>query len=315
MIRPGPPTVVALRALGLGDLLTAVPALRAVRTAYPLHRLVLAAPRRFAELLPAIEAVDEVLDTAGPTRPPWDTEPPDVAVNLHGRGPQSVSALLALRPKRLLSHACPDYPEVQGPRWRTDTHEVRRWCHMLRWYGMVADPRDLRLHRPPGPRPVPGAVLVHPGAAHGARRWPATRFAAVARELAADGHRVLITGGRQEHGLATAVAQGAGLPDDAVQAGCLGLRELAATVAEARLVVCGDTGVGHLAAGYERPSIHLFGPVPPSEWGPPPHPRHRVLWAGRTGSPFAERTDPGLLEIGAAEVLATAHELISAAPV
>ena len=40
------------------------------------------------------------------------------------------------------------------------------------------------------------------------------------------------------------------------------------------------TGLAHLATAYARPSVVLFGPVPPAEWGPPQHPRHQVLWAG-----------------------------------
>jgi ADP-heptose:LPS heptosyltransferase len=52
------------------------------------------------------------------------------------------------------------------------------------------------------------------------------------------------------------------------------------------------------------PSVVLFGPTPPDEWGPPAErPWHRVLWAGRTGDPRATEPDPGLLEILPAEVV------------
>jgi ADP-heptose:LPS heptosyltransferase len=69
-----------------------------------------------------------------------------------------------------------------------------------------------------------------------------------------------------------------------VLAGRTDVGELAALVAGARLVVCGDTGVGHLATGYGTPSVLLFGPNPPAIWGPLVDlDRHRVLWpAGST---------------------------------
>jgi ADP-heptose:LPS heptosyltransferase len=47
------------------------------------------------------------------------------------------------------------------------------------------------------------------------------------------------------------------------------------------------------------PSVVLFGPTPPAEWGPPAsRPWHRALWAGRRGDPHAAEPDPGLLELG-----------------
>ena len=80
------------------------------------------------------------------------------------------------------------------------------------------------------------------------------------------------------------------------------LLQLAALVARAELVICGDTGVGHLATAYRTPSVLLFGPTPPARWGPRRGP-HTVLWAGRTGDPHGTDPDPGLLELRPEDVL------------
>jgi ADP-heptose:LPS heptosyltransferase len=61
-MRPARPALVVLRALGLGDLLTAVPALRALAAAFPEHRRVLATPAALAPLAALTGAVDEVVD-------------------------------------------------------------------------------------------------------------------------------------------------------------------------------------------------------------------------------------------------------------
>jgi ADP-heptose:LPS heptosyltransferase len=307
------PRLVVLRALGLGDLLTAVPALRALAAAFPGHRRLLVGPAALAPLVALVDAadgapaIDEVLD-AGPLEPvPAAGRGADVAVNLHGRGPQSHAVLLAASPGSLVAFAHPDVPASQGgPQWRPDEHERDRWCRMLAAHDIPADPADLELRAPavPAPEQARDATVLHPGAAQAARRWPVDRWIEVARARARAGDRVVLTGSPAEAGTARAVAEGAGLPASCVLAGTTGPAELAAVVAAARVVVCGDTGVGHLATALGVPSVLLFGPSPPSTWGPPPErTRHRVLWAGRTGDPRGDRPDPGLLAITADEVL------------
>ncbi|MCZ2858418.1 glycosyltransferase family 9 protein [Blastococcus sp. VKM Ac-2987] len=311
------PTAVVLRPLGLGDLLTGVPAIRAVRAAVPGHRLVLATTTPLEPLARLVDAVDEVLPARELEPLDWAGPPPELAVDLHGKGPASHVVVADLRPGRLLTFGSPGYP---GPTWYPDEHEVRRWCRLVaEGLGVVADPDALDLAVPAVPPPVRGAAVVHPGAAFPGRRWPPDRFAAIARHLADAGHDVRITGGPAEVGLARAVAAAAGLGESAVLAGRTTSTELAAVVAAARLVVCGDTGVAHLATAYRRPSVVLFGPVSPALWGPPLRPGehgplHRVLWHGDgTGDPWGTELDPALAEITVDEVLDALDGLVDGA--
>ena len=312
------PRLVVLRALGLGDLLTGVPALRALARAYHDHERVLVAPSPLEPLVPAIDRGLRLVP-AGALEPlPAPASGADTAVNLHGRGPESHRLLLAARPGRCLWVEHPDVPESRdAPAWRAGEHEVKRWCRMLTEHGMTANPAELQLEAPPGEAPsaARGATLIHPGAATAARRWPAERFAEVARAERARGADVVITGAPEEAELAASVARTAGLPPDANLAGRNGIGALARYVAAADRVICGDTGVAHLATALGTPSVVLFGPSSPAEWGPPAErTRHRVLWAGRTGDPHADVPDAGLLEIGVEWVLEALAELAAPPP-
>ncbi|AZM59240.1 MULTISPECIES: glycosyltransferase family 9 protein [unclassified Streptomyces] len=302
------PRLLVLRALGLGDLLAGVPALRALRRAFPGHELVLAAPAELAPVAAATGAVDRLLPASAPSRAvprtlDWTGPPPDVAVDLHGNGPPSHRLLRSLRPPRLLAFAHPATPGIEGPPWYAEEHERDRWCRLLRFHGIDADPTDLLLPRPTAPSPAPGAVVLHPGAGAPARCWPPERYAAVATALRAAGRRVVVTGGPDEDDLVALLSDRIGLPTADVFAGGLPFDRLAALVADARAVVSGDTGIAHLAVAHATPTVTLFGPVPPAHWGPPPHPRHIALWHGPPGNPHAHHPDPALLRITPREVL------------
>lgn len=309
----GPGDVLVLRALGLGDALTAVAPLRGVRRMLPGHRIVLAAPEAVGSWLAGLGVVDGVLPLDGLVPLP-PVPGGHVAVNLHGRGPRSHELLLATGPERLVGFAAPEAGH-DGPAWRRDEHEVHRWCRLVREAGGPCGPEDLRLrdHRP---APADAPVLIHPGAASGARRWPAERWREVARALVADGHRVLVTGSPAEAELAAAVVDGVDGAED--RCGTLSLAGLAGTVGGCAAVLSADTGVAHVATALAVRSVVLFGPTPPAWWGPAVDPGlHTVLWHGDPcahawGDPHADELDERLGAVTPEEVLAAARAQLDA---
>jgi ADP-heptose:LPS heptosyltransferase len=306
---PDRPILLALRAIKLGDLLVAVPALHALRREFPDHRIVLATTGWLEPMVGLVGTVDEVLPTPGLSQP-LRVEPGvvEVAVNLHGRGPESGGLLAAIEPRRLIAHR-PDDPD--GPEWVDGVLERYRWTRLLVEHGIPADPEEVGIDFPEIPPSVRDAAVVHVGAFYGARHWPADRFAEVAARLRAAGHRVVLTGGDVERERALDITSRAGLDEDDVFAGRLDLVEFAAVVAAARLVVTVDTGAAHLASAYGIPSVVIFGPAPPEEWGPPESGPHVVLTDAsvRRGDVFSAEPDPALLAVTVDDVLAAVETL------
>lgn len=243
-----------------------------------------------------------------------------VAVNLHGVGPCSTRSLRSLEACRLMAFRPPRRPRheadpprrdrlsdtpVMGPLWWPKEHEVRRWCRLLAHWGVHSDPDDLSLVAPPLRDGLPvGATVIHPGAAAPARRWPPDRFAQVASALAAAGLRVVLTGDSSELELCNRVADLVdGRRRPTILAGATSWGDLSALITRARLVVCNDTGVAHLATAHRTPSVVLFGPTSPREWGPARSGPHVALWSGTTGDPHGHELDPGLARIEVNDVL------------
>lgn len=110
-------------------------------------------------------------------------------------------------------------------------------------------------------------VVVHPGAAAPARRWPAELHAAAVRLLHDAGMNVVVTGGPDEREL-TALVSGHGAYALDLGGGTA-FPTLAAVLSHAEAVVAGNTGPAHVAAAVGTPVVSLFSPVVPAErWAP-----------------------------------------------
>ena len=305
-------SLLVLRALGLGDLLTAVPALRALRRGFPDGDIALAAPAWLAPLVTLTGAVDRLVPTADMDELGLLQPAPDLADQPARSWPAEHRCAAAF--------GCwaDREPSAPGPprrgRTRTGTTTSMRCVAGVGWsrrVGLLADPADLQLDPPSTDALVTGAVVVHPGASSGSRRWPWRRFATVAAVLAGRGHHVVVTGTTAEAELCRDVVRGAELPAERDLAGRLGLDEAAALIAAASLVICGDTGIAHLASAYATPSVLLFGPTSPARWGPPSGGPHTVLWSGSVGDPHAAQIDPGLASITVEQVLTAIDERLT----
>lgn len=312
----GRPRVLILRALGLGDAITGIPALRGLRRRWRTAALTIACPAPIGAWLRDLGLVDDVLPTTGLPELTWTGSRPEVAVNLHGCGPRSHRLLQTLGPDTLVAFRCEAAGVHQGPTWRADEHEVDRWLRLVNASGRVAEVEDLRLRPRDGNRRPQGPVVIHPGAAASSRCWPASRWACVASALARD-HEVVVTGTAAEAEICADVARDPRVID---RCGLDDLHGLTRLVGAACVVLSGDTGVAHLATALATPSVTLFGPVAPAVWGPRlDADLHRTLWspiaAGvpggstpladllRPGDPHGTELDPRLERIGVADVL------------
>lgn len=302
---PGLARVVVLRALMLGDLLCATPALRALRAGLPQARITLVGLPWARELVSRLASVDEFVELPGWPGLPERTAAPraeqlaflaamrarrwHLAVQMHGSG-AVVNPLLAAFGARLnAGFAAPGAPRPGADRrrfiaWPEQGRETGRLLALTDALGLrrAGDALDFPLRPGDHERAAallgPGRwVLVHAGAQLPSRRWPAERFAAVADGLAAGGWRVALTGTEGERALVAAVA--AAMRHPALElAGRSDLWTLGALVARAALVVCNDTGLSHVAAALGTPSVVVASGSDVARWAPADARRHRVLW-------------------------------------
>lgn len=109
-------------------------------------------------------------------------------------------------------------------------------------------------------------VALAPGAIGKGKAWPVDHYAALARELAADGCAIWVLGGPNERAFAGEIAQVGG---DAVR-NLTGhdLRNAVIALAIADAAVTNDSGLMHIAAALGTPTIAIFGPSSPWHWAP-----------------------------------------------
>ncbi|KVK81540.1 ADP-heptose--LPS heptosyltransferase [Burkholderia ubonensis] len=305
---PGRPRIAVFRALQLGDMLCAVPALRALRRGEPEARITLIGlpwAREFASRFS--EYIDDFIKFPGAPGFVEQAEPDaaqseafrstcvargfDLALQLHGSGERANAVVASLGAARTagfvpasgqavaLDHAIP---------WPDDQPEIARYLQLMHslgyddWGDYLEFPLgglDYAIWQVLGEKhelkPRRYAV-VHPGARMPSRRWPVERFAGVARWLAEHGLQIVLTGTRGEEDLAAAFVASLGQPCVNLCGGTP-LGALAALIARARLLVSNDTGVSYIAAALGTPSIVIACGSDVARRAPLDGERHRVL--------------------------------------
>lgn len=114
-------------------------------------------------------------------------------------------------------------------------------------------------------------VCIHPGARDPRRRWSSKKFAFVADKIAEAGYTILITGDEKERKITKAVTNHMRMPaiDLVEKYGAVGLGELALIIKNAVAVLSNDTGVSHLATVMKTPSVIIFTSYSkPERWAP-----------------------------------------------
>jgi ADP-heptose:LPS heptosyltransferase len=194
-----------------------------------------------------------------------------------------------------------------------DIHEVERGLSLAQAMGFALAPDDddrLRVRRAGGFPPGVGHVVVHPGASVPARAWAPERHAALVRALAAEGRRVIVTGGPRERPLTRAVAGSHALD----LGGRTSLTELTDVLAGADCLVAGNTGPAHLAAAVGTPVVSLYAPTVPAVRWRPWRVRHELLFVAVPCAGCRARTcpvpgHPCVDDVEVEEAVAAVHRL------
>jgi ADP-heptose:LPS heptosyltransferase len=231
--------------------------------------------------------------------------PLPLALLLRLAGIGEIAAVSVDYPGSLLDHRLPDPGDV---------HEVQRGLGVVAALGLRLPPGDdtrLSVRRDTAPGDDGPYIVVHPGASVPARAWSPEHNAALVDALAAQGHRVLVTGGPGEKALTRAVAGEHGVD----LGGATSLGGLAGLLAGADCVVVGNTGPAHLAAAVGTPVVSLFAPTVPAARWRPWRVAHELLHvdvpcAGCRARACPVPGHPCLEGVGVADVLAAVARLV-----
>ncbi len=314
--------IAVFRALMLGDLLCAVPALRALRHGFPHAHITLIGLPWAGSLVQRLECVDDFIAFPGyPGLPEVACDVRalpdflaqvqarrfDLALQLHGSGIVA-NPLVAMFGARQSAgffgeHAWrPANDAALYAPWPERGHEIHRLLGLTDHLGLPRRGTQLEFAVLPEDREAlagvwPGAmegrryVCVHAGAQLPSRRWPLERFAEVADRLAGEGATVVLTGGAPEAELAHALAlRMRHEPVDLV--GRTTLWTLGALIEGAERVVCNDTGVSHIAAALRRPSVVISCGADVARWAPLDRQRHPVVWQPMACRPCSHAVCP-----------------------
>ncbi|NAS24825.1 glycosyltransferase family 9 protein [Herbidospora sp. NEAU-GS84] len=325
--------IAVLRATALGDLLLILPAVEALRRAYPAARITLLGKEW---QVPFLRGRPGPVDDVVPVPPMEESlDPPpelvgrfDLALQMNGDGHHANAFVNGLGARVTAGLRGDDAQPLD--RWVPYVpyqHETLRFLEVAGLVGASSDdvePRmrvtrddyaELRSVLGQLPR---GLIAVHPGGRDARRRWPAACFAEAAARL---GRPVAVTGGDHERDLVEKVA--ALIPRSIPVVGALSAGGLAALYTACDVVIANDSGPRRLAAATGTPTVGVYWCGDLINAGPLTRSHHRPLISWTTQCPTcggAGLREPGgcdhpvswLTDVGADAVAAQADELLNA---
>lgn len=301
--RANPNRILLIRPDHLGDLLLTTPAIQALRTAYPRAELHALVGPWSANVLASYPEIDVVLTLPFPgfSRHPKDNwrSPYQLAIsaarNLRRIGYGSaiifrpdhwwgaMLTYLAGIPERIGYDLTDVAPFLTQTIAHQHTHAVTQNLQLVeRWTGKLA-PQDAKFHFPIDHvdrgyidgyleewniRPDRALICIHPGTGTWVKHWQEENWSKVADTLTEQlNATVIFTGSESEIHLVKRIAARMQHPH-AIIAGDTQVGQLAALFARARVVLGPDSGPLHLAAAVGTPTVTLYGPADPVEFGP-----------------------------------------------
>jgi len=305
--------ILFIKPSSLGDIVHAMPALLAIRLAYPSATITWLVKRQWADLVERIEGVDRVWPLA-PGLGGWLSEVPglreqrfDVAIDLQGLFRSAAMGWISGAPQRVgFANAREGSPWFYTHRVSVPTvevHAVDRYLSVAQALGagMVEKPEFRfrirqsdreevdRLLNQAGLPPGTNWVAINVSARWPTKRWPAVFFAASADYIQEEGlGAVVFIGGPDERSDVAAVK--ALMKTSAVDlTGATTVGLLPALLHKAGLFLTNDSGPMHIAAAVGTPVVALFGPTSATRTGPYGA-GHRVLTGQVPCSPCFNRS-------------------------
>lgn len=310
--------IAVVRANGIGDYLFSVPALNALRCAYPEAEIVFLGKKWHEQSLRGrpgpIDRVVAIPTYGGVSAEPGALEDDkelgdffeamraerfDLALQLHGGGRYSNPFTSRLGARYTVGMRAKDAPPLDRyiPYYYFQP-EVLRYLEVVSLVG--AQPTqlvptfpltasdyaevaalNLKLETP--------LVVLHPGATDPRRRWSTESFAAVGKAFAERGAQVAVIGSRNERDLIS-VLMDALAPYSAVDV-CerLTLGGLAALLARSRVVIANDSGPLHLADAVGTKTVGIYWCGNLINGGPTTRRRHRPAISWRLDCPVCDK--------------------------
>ncbi len=286
--------VLVVRLRSIGDTVLATPSLIALKRFLPDAQIDILLEDWVAPLLDGFDSVDNVLSvgkaSAERMKMAWQIRRNkyDVVFNLHG-GTTGTFFTFASGSKHrvgyskyqcsfLYNHLISSSADF----WRQKvTHSAEQQLALLGFVGVPVEDRpksrlaitDLalnsvnkRLEQSTIRNPQSGFALFHPVAAFATKIWAVENFARTAEFLSEKGIQTVAIAARNETAILERLVAESNVPVTTFNG--LSLQEITAVAAHAELFVGNDSGIAHIAAAVNTPSVVIFGSSNRDHWRP-----------------------------------------------